>query len=273
MTIGFAQIHFPGAGDDWRAFSDSARRMVGIDAGPMYNPTLVPGHYYIFNPPWIVIALLPILLLPHQWGWAIGCTGMLLVAVLLLRRWLPRPGLLKVVMLLLSPPMVYTLLHGQVDVYVLGAMLLPVEWWWLAALAKPQDAIGLALAVPISKWVWAGLVTVGVIAATLVLIGNWPQDLFDQPSGFMWSVGYNLWQGLWPFQLTVGVGLIGLGLARKDERFLLSSSPFLSPYITMSSLIGPWLAALTGLNDWQAGLVFAVWWGAIVYRLLGGAWF
>jgi len=270
MIVGFAQVRIPGGGDDWQAFSDAARRMVGLDPGPMYNPALLAGHYYIFNPPWIVIVLLPILLLPHQWGWAVACTGMLFLGILLLRRWKPSPGPIRVVALLLSPPMLYTLLHGQVDVFVLAGMLLPVEWWWLAALAKPQDAIGIIFGVPIPKWLRAGLITGAVIVLTLVFIPGWVQGLSSQPSGFMATVNYNPWQGIWPYQVPVGIGLLALGIARKDDRFLLSASPFLSPYITTSSLIAPWLAVVAALDDWQVALIFLSWWGVIIYRMLGG---
>jgi len=270
MVVGFAQIHIPGGGDDWQAFCDAARRMVGLDPGPMYGPSLVPGHYYFFNPPWVAIVLLPILLLPHQWSWAIGCTLTVFLAVLLLRRWLPKPGLLKVVLLLLSPPMIYIFLHGLMDVIVMAGVFLPVECWWLVALAKPQDAIGLALGVPVSKWLRAALVTGAVVLLTLLLVGNWVAGIHSQPNGFMAVVDYNFWQGLWPYNVPVGVALLAMGFARKDERFLISSSPFLSPYITMSNLAGPWLAALTALTDWQAGLVFAAWWGVVIYRMLSG---
>lgn len=273
MIVGFAQIHIPGGGDDWQSFSFTARRLLHLDPGPVYNQVFTPGHYYFFNPPWVLIVLLPFLLLPYPWGWAVGCTLTTFLAVLLLRRLLPRPGLLKVAMLLLSPPTLYIYLHGQMDVLVLSGILLPVECWWLVALAKPQDTIAIAFGVPVSKWLRAGLITGGVIVLTLFLIPNWVQSLLGQPSGFMATVNYNFWQGLWPYNLPVGVGLLAMGIARKDDRYLLSSSPFLAPYITMSSLFGPWLAALAALNDWQAGLVFASWWGVVIYRMLGGVLF
>lgn len=271
MTVGFAQLRVPGGGDDWHSFSEAARRMVGIVPQPVYGPGLTTGTYYVYNPPWVIIVGLPILLLPYPWGWAVGCTATLFVGILLLRRWLPAPGIWKVGLLLLSPPMIYILLHGQIDVLLLGGLLLPVETWWLVALTKPQNTIGLAFGVPRGKWLRAGLILAGVVLLTLILLGNWPLAIMQQPSGFFMTVNYNLWQGLWPFQLAVGVGLLAVGTVRRDERFLVSASPFFSPYVTMSSMIGPWLAALTGLSEWQALLVFAAWWGAVIYRLLGGA--
>ena len=270
MIVGFAQLRVPGGGDDWQSFSAAARRMVGIIPQPVYGPGQI-GAYYVYNPPWVIMIGLPILLLPYPWGWAAGCTATLFVGILVLRRWLPAPGIWKVGLLLLSPPMCYILLHGQIDVLLLGGLLLPAETWWLAALAKPQSTIGLLFGVPRSKWLRAGLILAGVLLFTLILLGNWPLALMQEPAGFLVDIDRNLWKGLWPFQLTVGVGLLAVGAVRRDERFLVSASPFLSPYVTMSSMFGPWLAALTGLSDWQAALVFAAWWGAVIYRGLGGA--
>jgi hypothetical protein len=218
-----------------------------------------------------VIVLLPVLLLPHAWSWAIGSTLTLFLGVMLLRRWLPQPGIIRVALLLLSPPMLYILLHGQVEVIVLAGLLLPAELWWLVVLAKPQHMIGMTLAVPVSKWLRAALITAGVFALTFLLFGNWIQAILEQPRGFMAIVPYNIFGGLWPYQVPVGIGLIALGLSRKDDRFLLASSPFLSPYITMSSMISVWLAVVVSLAEWQAALIFAAWWGAVIYRLVGGA--
>jgi len=61
--------------------------------------------------------------------------------------------------------------------------------------------------------------------------------------------------------------LLALGVSRKDERFLIAGSPFLSPYAALSTLIGPWIAAVSFLKPWQTLLVLASWWGAVVYRL------
>lgn len=270
IAAGIAQVNIPGGGDDWQSFMDGARRLVGIIPYPMYGAEI--GHsYYLYNPPWVFIALLPILLLPHGWSWGIGCALTLLLGVAILRRWLPQPGTVKVVLLLLSPPMLYILLHGQMDVLILAGVLLPAEWWGLFALGKPQNAIGLLFGIPMSKWKRGGLILAGAVAITMLIVGNWILAITKQPSGFFSSVPYNLWIGLWPFQLTVGVALLAMGISHKDQRFLISASPFLSPYVTTSAMIGPWLAALTGLNDWQAALVFGTWWGAVIYRMLGGS--
>ena len=92
-----------------------------------------------------------------------------------------------------------------------------------------------------------------------------PVEVFQQPG----PIGeHNVWLGLWPFQVPIGIGLIFWGINRRDERFLVAASPFFWPYASTSSLLGPWIVMGTLLKDWQAALVLAGWWGAVVYRSL-----
>jgi len=45
--------------------------------------------------------------------------------------------------------------------------------------------------------------------------------------------------------------------------------PVRIPYVTTTSLIGPWMAVVSFLKDWEAGLVWLAWWGATAYRIFG----
>jgi hypothetical protein len=60
-------------------------------------------------------------------------------------------------------------------------------------------------------------------------------------------------------------------MSRQDERLLVSGSPLLSPYAATSTLIGPWIAAITVLSNRQAVVVFLSWWAAVIYRGLAGS--
>lgn len=253
-------------GDDWETFFGAARRLAD-PARPLYGERIT--HAYYSNPPWLAALLLPLAALPFRTGWAILAAGTLVAAVVLLRRWDARPGLTKPVLVLLSPAILYTVMHGQIDVVILLGVLLPVEWWGLVALTKPQIAVGLAVMVPRRLWLQAAAIIGVALLLSFVLAGFWIPDLLDQPRPFL-EQGHNLWLGLWPFQVPAGVLLVTLGYARKDERLLIAGSPFLSPYAAMSSLAGPWIAAITFLDDWQALAVFASWWGAVILRAMGG---
>ena len=262
IAAAFALIPMPG-GDDWETFYGAAKRILSSE--PLYGAPVT--HAYYSNPPWLALAFAPISLLPFRWGLGLLAAGTLFTSLLLIRRY--APGGIKLALFLLSPPSIYILIHGQIDILMLAGVLLAREWWPLLALTKPQVALGLLAGVPRAKWTRAGVIVGSAILGTMLLFGPWPLELLSQPTPFRWE-GHNLWLGLWPFQAPLGVALLLLGIERKDERFLFSASPFFLPYAAVSSLIGPWLAALSWLKGWQAGLIFLSWWGAVIYRSLGG---
>ncbi len=261
VVVAFWVAPLPG-GDDWEFFQTVARGLFK-STDSLYGEKVTHGYYS--NPPWLVVGLIPLSVLPFKLGWAVLSVITLGAALIILRRWQPLPGLVKPALVLLSPAMIYTLLHGQIDMLVISGILLPEVFWPLVALTKPQVAIGLAMGVPREQWHRAALLTCGVLVLSLLFFGFWPRDLIEQPTPFV-DATHNLWLGLWPFQLPAGVMVILVGISRRDERLLVAGSPLLSPYAAMSSLLGPWLAAITFLTDWQALAVFASWWGAVIYR-------
>jgi hypothetical protein len=253
----------PLGGKDWETFQGAAQRVLAGD--PLYGSLVT--HSYYSNPPWLAVLLIPLSLLPPRWGWGLLAASTLLACVFLVFRY--APGKLKLILFLLSPSLFYILLHGQIDVLILAGLFLPREWWPLVALTKPQVALGMAAGVPRQMWMRAALLTSAIILGSILLFGPWPIDLLRQPTPFR-EMTHNLWFGLWPFQVPLGIGLLALGIDRKDERFLFSASPFLLPYAAISSLAGPWLAALSFLKNWQALAVFLAWWAAVIYRGVGG---
>jgi len=264
LTLVFYASPWEG-GDDWETFHGAAWRILESET-PLYGEPVT--HAYYFNPPWLAVALIPLALLPFRLGWAALAAATMAMAVVLLRRWERGTSLVKPILVLLSPPMLYTIMHGQIDVLIIGGVLLPVQWWALIALTKPQVTLGLLAGIPRRQRSRASLLAGLVIAASLIWFGNWPRALLDQPTPFV-EAGHNLWRGLWPFQIPAGVLLIAVGMQRHDERLLIAGTPFLSPYAALSSFAGPWIASVTWLNDWQAAAVFASWWGAVVARALG----
>lgn len=199
---------------------------------------------------------------------AVLSTVTLIVSLLLLRRWQPDTGLIKPFLVLISPPVLYILIHGQIDALILGGIFLPVEFWWLVALTKPQVSIGVAVGVPLYKWLYTGIITVVVIVISILIYGNWMEQLLLNPPPFI-NEAHNIWLGSWPYQVPVGIAILTLGFTRRDERLMVASSPLLSPYAALSSFLGAWIAILTFLEDWQALLVWLSWWAGIVYRGLG----
>lgn len=246
-------------GDDWETFHGASWRI--LSGQPLYGEKITFAYYS--NPPWVSLALIPVSVLPLRLGWAVICTANLAALVLVGWRW--KLGLLKIILGLASPPMLYILLHGQIDMLILSLVCLPAALWPLAALGKPQVAIGLLAGIPPASWLKSALITGAIILVSLVLFGNWPMALVQQPQPFV-SAAHNVWFNLWPFQVPAGLALILMGFSRRDEKFLAAGSPLMLPYAATSSLIGPWLAASTFLKDWQLLVVWLSWWGATLYR-------
>jgi hypothetical protein len=260
LIIVFTLAPIPG-GDDWEIFHGAAQRI--LKGVPLYGEKVTHGYYY--NPPWLAVLFAPLGGLPFRLGWAILSVVSLVGVAAVVRRW--GGSLIATILVLLSPAMIYTLLHGQIDGLVLSGVLLPQEWWILVAVTKPQIAIGLLLGIPRAKLLRALLVSGLVLLVSFLLFGNWPLQAYRQPRTFQ-DQTHNLWLGLWPFQVPAGIALLLLGMSRRDERWLIAGSPFLLPYAATSSLLGPWAVLCTVLTEWQALIVLASWWGAVVYRML-----
>lgn len=246
---------------DWQTFRAAARHVLAGE-----SPYASPKYY---NPPWLAVLLVPLALLPTHLGWAVLSTLSLVVTAAVARRYLNN-DLLKVVLVLLSPPLLYTIRLGQVDALLLAALLLPAHFWPLAALTKPQLLAGLVGGVDREKATIAIVLVVLVLAASIGAFGLWPLEVASGPGlDGSWNVGWNAWAGFWPFQVPVFTALLLAGRKRKDALMLLAASPFLSPYAATSSFIGLWLAACSWLTRWQAIAVWAAWWGAVAFRAIG----
>lgn len=261
MFIAFYVSPWEGA-DDWKKYYDAAQRLI-TGSLPLYAPPEVVSY----NPPWVAVSAIPLSLFPPKFGWSALSVGTLALAILVLRKWEATPGIVKPLAVLSSPPMFYILLHGQIDLVVVAAVLLPQWVWPIAALTKPQVTIGLLLGIRRKRVLRAAVFSALVLGISFGLWGFWPTELTAQEMPVL-TAGHNLWTGLWPFQIPLGVIFVLLGLSRSDERLLIAGSPFLSPYAAISTMIGPWIAATSFLRPWQVVVVWLSWWGAVVYRLI-----
>jgi hypothetical protein len=248
------------SGDDWRIFREAALRIPqGINL--YQTPTTYSNFSYA---PWLAVAILPFSLLPLRWGWAV-LSSVGLVIIMLLAKHYHMSGM-KLVMMVLSPPIFYTILHGQVDLLVLSGLLLPPEWWIIVGLTKPQTVIGLSLGAFQGRILKVIMVTGVILLGSFLFFGLWPIELLTQPKPYFLE-GHNIWRGLWPLQLPVGVAIIIRGIEKKDERYFLASSPFFLPYSTVGNLVGIWLVVCTAFKEWQIALVLIVWWFTVLYRM------
>lgn len=260
VTAGFYYSPIP-FGFDWKTFTETGRRLL---SGVSLYSTMTSFAWFS-NPPWVALFMVPFSLLPLRVGWAIMGTLNLVICGAL--AWKYKLGLAKLALLVSSPPVVYTLINGQIDLLALCFLLLPAMFWPVAAITKPQ--VGLGLLFPIKSWRQAVLVGVCVVAVTMLLFGPWPIELIRQPKSYINSP-HNFWLELFPYCTVIGVVFIVMGMQRRDERHLLLGSPFCLPYATTGNFAGAWLALSSLLETWQVAAVWVTWWAAVSYRLVSG---
>src|SRR5438270_1628033 len=149
------------------------------------------------NPPYVALALIPFALFPEPVALALFDALVLVIAVLIAQRY--RLGAVQTLGFILGPFLVSDLLSGQITLLVMGAVLLPVSWWPLAAVAKPQVAAGLLL-----RPTRAGaLLLAGALALSFLLVPTWLSDMLSYGQSLP-SAPWNAVRHLWPFTLCVG---------------------------------------------------------------------
>ena len=260
LTAAFYFSPIP-TGDDWQIFQTAALRILHGE-----NPYRIGNSFTLFsNPPWLALLVSPLSLLPIRWGWSLLVVIGLILAIFLAKKL--NLDMVKLICLILSPPFLYTLIHGQIDVIVVCSILLPREWWIIAGLTKPQTIIGLAFGALRSNYLRTAVITVAFLLGSLVLFGLWPLDLVNVPKTYAWST-HNIWLGLWPFQVPVGVAIALRGIEQKKDSILLAASPFFLPYATTGNLLGLWLATCMQLSKWQVLIILITWWLAVLFRAL-----
>jgi len=203
------------------------------------NPYLAAPAF--FNPPWMLVFLAPLSLLPIQparWLWMIfAVTGYLLA----FRRM--KLDAFAQVALMLSPFIYFDLGIGNYEwLILLGTTLAPAWGAWIAFL-KPQMAIWWLL-VWIRRGKWLVALPVVILAALFAL------GLYSLPAQgeLPWSAD------VFPWGVPVGLWLLYLAYRRDDGLIALAAAPFLSPYLALQS----WIFALLPLTRSRWGLVAGV---------------
>jgi hypothetical protein len=217
-------------------------------------------------PPWLLIPLLPLAILP-AWLGQVLIFWLTLAAYAFLAR-TNGARALAIIALLVSYPVVYGLIYSQIDWLVMLGLVLP-PWIGLPLLmTKPQVGIGAALFLGYQAWSTGGLkklVLIFLPLAVLVLVSFalFGPDVFTRPG----TVNAPANTSLWPRAIPIGLVLVVAAIRRRSKFFSLTASPFLSPYVAVHS----WATVIVGLSDdpWFPLLISAGSW--VVFALGGGA--
>ena len=197
-----------------------------------------------FAPPWSLVPLWPLAILPVSIGRAALFWVTLIALAFTGYRLGARP--LGVAIFILSPPVVHGLLNANIEWIPILGFVLPPQIGLLLVTAKPQTGFAVALFWIFEAWrkggvreilriSWPLLIT---FLLSLLLYGLWPLRLGD-----VMPIAKDFNASFWPYTLPIGGALIVASLRKREARWAMGASPCLSPY----ALFHTWSAALVAL--------------------------
>ncbi|MGC8880025.1 MAG: hypothetical protein ACP5R2_12460 [Anaerolineae bacterium] len=197
-----------------------------------------------YNPPWGLLPLLPLALLPEGLGRGLLFAISLLSFAIVAHRLKASPPALLV--FLLSPPVLHGLVNANIDWLAMLGFILPPQLGLPFVLIKPQVGIGMAIFWLAEAWregrfrkvlqiFWPTLL---LSTASVALYGLWPLHL-----QYVTDHSRNFNTSLWPLSIPVGLALSALSIYKRNHRYAMASAPFLSPHVVFHSYAGL-LAAL-----------------------------
>jgi len=257
LTV-FMSIYLPPAVDWHLFFRPAAQELLHLR-----SPYSVQGFPM---PPWMLLPVLPLALLPENIGGALFLLLNLMVFVYSAYRL--GATTTTMVVFLLSPPVLHSLLNGNVDSFVVLGFVLPPPIGLFFLSIKPQIGAGVALFWLVEAWRTGGLrevfktftpVAIAWLASILVF-GFWFLN---------WENKVDLWwnASAWPLSIPVGLALLVAAVRKRKMEFAMPAAPCLSPYV----LLHAWSGALAALMTLPAEMIAAVagLWIIVISSLLG----
>lgn len=238
-------------GVDWRLTFRPSALIFATGGNPYQSDITAP----FAGPPWALIVLLPLALLPEQIGRGfLFVVGLLAFAYAAYRlgagRW-------SAIFFLLSPVVMHALLNANLDwMPVLGYILPPTIGLFFITV-KPQMGSVVAIFWLVETWRQGGwrqtLKTFAPISIAYLLsfaiYGLWPLNILKVVNHTTW------WNAsLWPISIPVGLTLGVAALRRRNIRYAMAASPALSPHVIFHS----WSAALIAIVSQTPETIAAV---------------
>ena len=232
---------------DWSGvFRPAAQKL--ISGSSPYN---VKGFIY---PPWALLPLVPLALLPESIGRAVLIMTNLVTFGYTAHRIGAKP--LALVFFLLSPPVLHCLINGNIDWLVTLGFVLPPQIGLFFIIVKPQIGVAVGIYWLVEAWRikgWRevlrvfGPITVAMLSS-FVLFGLWPLQ-WGKPLSFWWNAS------LWPASIPVGVVLLVAAVHKRRIEYAMGASPCLSPYVLFHSWVGALLAVVKSVPETVAAVV------------------
>ncbi len=229
------------------------------------SPYTVEKYY---APPWGLLPLLPLAVLPENIGRGI-LFALTLVSFAFVAHRLGAQ-LPAIVVFLLSPLVLHELLNANIDWLVLLGFVMPPQVGLLFVLIKPQVGVGLAVFWLINAWKNGGYKQVFRISwplfitsfISIALFGVWPLRLLSITS---YSQDFNA--SFWPSSIPIGLALIVAAFRKSEPRYAIASSPCFSPHVLFHSYVGVLVVLLPATAEAIAAVIGL--WILVFIRLIG----
>ncbi len=235
---------------DWSDYFRPAARQLLRGASP-YDIEGFP------SPPWLLLPVLPLALLPEAIGRALFL--LLNLGAFAYTAWRLGASPLTMFFFVLSPPVLHSLLNGNVDGLVILGFVLPPPVGLFFLSIKPQIGLGVALFWLVEAW-RAGKVkqvvqtfapVTAAWLAAFAIFGFWITR-WEQEIDLWWNAS------AWPLSVPVGLALLVAAIRRRQIEFAMPAGVCLSPYVLLHAWVGA-LAALMKLPAEMAAAVLGLW--------------
>lgn len=244
------------------------------DWSGVYRPAtlnLISGTspYSIDNyvaPPWLLIPLIPLAVLPERIG-RVLVFG-LNIAMLAYLAHKNGASLTSIIAILVSYPVIYGLIYGQLDWLIMMGLVLPPWLGLILLMVKPQIGIGVAVYLAYSIWENSGVkkllaTFLPLFSLVLVCYLIFGLTFFTKASLVICPTNTSLW----PRSIPIGLAILTIAIRKREKWLSMSASPFLSPYMPIHT----WAVTFVGAsNDRLLPIMLSVssW---FVWALGGGA--
>jgi len=226
---------------DWDVFREATLALLSGQ-----NPYLVgAGEMRFYNPPWALIPLIPLAVLPPMVG--LLANAVVSVAVVLVVSRHLKLSLWEFFFVAISPMLIQSMLYGNTEWVPMLGLLFPAPVAMLFFATKPQAALGWILLFLLRSWKtdrWTG---VGITIAPTILLGIvslilWGLPPIPGPE----NPGQH---SLFPVSLFLGIPVLIWALRSDDDRLAGFVGPFTAPYVTFHGYVhalfpfkGKWMA-------------------------------
>jgi hypothetical protein len=201
------------------------------------------------NPPWALLPLAPLALLPPRVGSAILVIASPIIFGFIAYKLGAK--LLPVIFLAFSSPVIHNAFNINIDWLPALGLLFPPQIGLFFVLIKPQAGIGVAIYWFFEAWqkdrikgvfrvFWP--VTLAFLIS-FVFYGLWPLSRAKLVGDIVQQTGD---ANIFPWGVPIGLGILFYAIRKKLQTLSISASPLLSPYVAMQS----WSSFLLGLVNY-----------------------